>query len=78
MANYSSKPKAKWKTELLILLEEYPADLIPLTQLEKAVETDRHNLSRSLSRIVDSKKESVYKTGDLYKALQEQLKEGNT
>lgn len=77
MANHLSKPKAKWKEKLLVLLEKYPAELIPLTQLEQAVDTDRHNLSRSLSRIVNSKKESVYKTEDLHKALKRQIEGGD-
>ena len=77
MAKNLGRPKAEWQRTILDLLQKHSDSIISLSQLEQVVDTDRYNVSRTLTRIVQSKKESVYQTQELQEALKKKLEGEN-
>lgn len=69
------RPKAEWQRKLLTLKNHEDKE-ITLTQLEQMTGQSRLRLSQTLTRLVESRRESVFQTKDLYLAIKEKLEEG--
>ncbi len=70
------RPKAEWQKKLLEL-KNYTETNISLTEMEEMTGMERSNLSRTLSRIVKGRRDSIYNANDVYKAMKKKL-EGET
>jgi hypothetical protein len=74
--NQTGRPKAEWRKKLLEL-KNHTDEEISLTQLEAIAGGKRTSLSQTLSRIVTSRREAIYKTQEVYEAIKKKLEEKN-
>ena len=68
---------AEWQRKLL-QLKNYQNKEITLSEMEQMTGMERGNLSRTISRLVKGRREAMYNAKDVYEAIREKLKEGNT
>lgn len=71
------RPKAEWQKKIL-KLKNSKERTTSLDQLEEMTGVDRRNLSCTLSRLVESKREVLYNTQELYEAIKKKLEGENT